>query len=423
MSRRSIFLVVFLAVISLIGVISIQIFWVNKAFNIQEREFNDRTVVALTAAVQKLQRLNQDSSEVAEPVTQESSNYFVANVNDTLHPYLLEATLKAEFENSNLKQDFEYIIYNCFNDSIVFGDKVIFEEEITTPENSAVTPQKKLDRDGHYFGVYFPEKRGYILDQMSIWIFSSFIILLVVAFFSFAILAILKQKRLSEIKTDFINNMTHELKTPISTITLSSEAILNQTNEKKTTQYASIIQKENRKLKQQVERVLDIATLSPSKIRLTIKPVDLHETLKELKESFLLKLENQEGEISLQLNANEHIIQADNLHLANVFNNLLDNGLKYCETKPKIQIHTKNRGDKIIVSVRDNGIGIDKKHHKMIFERFFRVPKGNIHDVKGFGLGLFYVKSVLEEMDGKITLNKSTQSGSEFLVTLRTSKL
>ena len=422
MSRRSIFLVVFLAVISLVGVIAIQIFWVNKAFNIQEREFNDRTVVALTAAVQKLQRLNQDSSEVAEPVTQESSNYFVANVNDTLHPYLLEATLKTEFENSNLKQDFEYIIYNCFNDSIVFGDKVIFEEEITTPENSIVTPQKKLDRDGHYFGVYFPDKKGYILDKMSIWIFSSFIILLVVAFFSFAIIAIIKQKRLSEIKTDFINNMTHELKTPISTISLSTEAILKQTTEDKTSNYASIIQKENNKLKQQVERVLDIAALNPNKIQFHTELIDVHEILNDLKETFMLKLENQAGEISLDLGAIQKLVQADSFHLANVFNNLIDNGLKYCETRPRITITTENQPTKILISVKDNGIGIDKKHQKMIFERFFRVPKGNIHDVKGFGLGLFYVKSVIEEMEGKIVLKKSDKNGSEFLVTLRTAE-
>ena len=423
MSRRSIFLVVFLAIISLLGVVSIQIFWVNKAFNIQEREFNDRTVVALTSVVEKIQELNKDSSEVADPVTQESSNFFVANVNDTLHPYLLELLLKKEFENSNLKQDFEYVIYNCFNDSIVFGDKVSFSEDIVIDQSSEITPQKTLDRDGHYFGVYFPEKAGYILNRMDIWVFSSFIILLVVGFFLFAIVAILKQKKLSEIKTDFINNMTHELKTPISTISLSSEAILKQTAEEKTSSYASIIQKENNKLKKQVERVLDIATLNPNQLKIKSEKIHIHKVIEELENSFQLKLEEKSGGIKLNLSAEKDIIEGDPFHLSNVFNNLIDNAIKYCSGKPNVRISSFLKGEKIHVSVKDNGIGIEKKHQKMIFERFFRVPKGNIHDVKGFGLGLFYVKSIVEEMEGKILLKNSDSDGSEFVVIFRISKL
>ncbi len=419
MSRKSIYLIVFLATISLIGIIITQIFWVDKAFTIKDREFNDRTVIALTSVVERIQALNLDSSDVDEPVVQETSNYFVAHVNDTLHPYLLESLLKEEFQASLLRQNFEYVIYDCFNDSIVFGSKVNLEEPDNIVKSEVVTPQKKLNRDGHYFGVYFPEKQGYLLDQMGIWIFNSVIILLVVLFFSYAIMAILKQKKLSEIKTDFINNMTHELKTPISTISISTGALLNLSDNPAITKYVKIINSENTRLKNQVERVLDIATLSPNKLNLDKEQISLHELLKEVGEAFELKLQQVDGKLTLDLKATRDDILTDKLHMSNVFTNMLDNAMKYCKNKPSIYLSTSNTNDKISIIIQDNGIGIEKKHQSMIFEKFFRVPKGDRHDVKGFGLGLFYVKSVLGALGGSIKLLKSESSGSTFKIDLK----
>jgi len=414
MSRKSIYLVVFLAVASLIGIVTTQIFWVNKAFTLQEREFNDRTVIALTSVVERIQALNKDSSDVDEPVVQESSNYFVANVNDTLHPYLLENLLLEEFSSSLLNQNFEYVIYDCFNDSIVFGSKVNFDKLDNIVEPEVVTPQKKLNRDGHYFGVYFPEKKGYILDQMGIWVFSSLIILLVVLFFSYSIIAILKQKRLSEIKTDFINNMTHELKTPISTIALSSDAIIKAKTPDQGKRYAEIIKKENNRLKKQVDRVLDIATLNPKKLQLNLKEVNFHKLLTEISESLAVRLAENRGEIYLRLKAENAVVLLDEFHMANVVTNILDNAMKYCKNTPEITVTSHNQGAYLVLTFRDNGIGIEKKHQKMIFEKFYRVPTGNRHDVKGFGLGLFYVKSVIEAHGGSIGLLESGENGSAF---------
>ncbi len=419
MSRKSIYLVVFLATISLTGIIVTQIFWVDKAFTIQDREFNDRTVIALTSVVERIQALNKDSSDVDEPVVQETSNYFVAHVNDTLHPYLLESLLKEEFQSSLLKQNFEYVIYDCFNDSIVFGSKVNVDQPDNIVKSEDVTPHKKLNRDGHYFGVYFPEKKGYIMDQMGIWMFSSFIILLVVLFFAYSIMAILKQKRLSEIKTDFINNMTHELKTPISTISISTRALLNVSNMESVEKYARIIKTENERLQNQVERVLDIATLSPNTLNLDKKHIYIHKLLEEITESLELKLAEVDGKLYFNFQAQSEIVYSDKLHLTNIFTNLIDNAIKYCEQSPEIKIHTSQLKNKIIILIEDNGIGIDKKHYSMIFEKFFRVPSGDKHDVKGFGLGLFYVKSVLEALDGSIKLIKSDSTGSTFKIELQ----
>ena len=419
MSRKSIYLVVFLATISLTGIIVTQIFWVDKAFTIQDREFNDRTVIALTSVVERIQVLNKDSSDVDEPVVQETSNYFVAHVNDTLHPYLLESLLKEEFQSSLLKQNFEYVIYDCFNDSIVFGSKVNVDQPDNIVKSEDVTPHKKLNRDGHYFGVYFPEKKGYIMDQMGIWMFSSFIILLVVLFFAYSIMAILKQKRLSEIKTDFINNMTHELKTPISTISISTRALLNVSNMESVEKYARIIKTENERLQNQVERVLDIATLSPNTLNLDKKHIYIHKLLEEITESLELKLAEVDGKLYFNFQAQSEIVYSDKLHLTNIFTNLIDNAIKYCKQSPEIKIHTSQLKKKIIILIEDNGIGIDKKHYSMIFEKFFRVPSGDKHDVKGFGLGLFYVKSVLEALDGSIKLIKSDSTGSTFKIELQ----
>lgn len=419
MSRKSIYLVVFLATISLTGIIVTQIFWVDKAFTIQDREFNDRTVIALTSVVERIQVLNKDSSDVDEPVVQETSNYFVAHVNDTLHPYLLESLLKEEFQSSLLKQNFEYVIYDCFNDSIVFGSKVNVDQPDNIVKSEDVTPHKKLNRDGHYFGVYFPEKKGYIMDQMGIWMFSSFIILLVVLFFAYSIMAILKQKRLSEIKTDFINNMTHELKTPISTISISTRALLNVSDMESVEKYARIIKTENERLQNQVERVLDIATLSPNTLNLDKKHIYIHKLLEEITESLELKLAEVGGKLYFNFQAQSDIVYSDKLHLTNIFTNLIDNAIKYCKQSPEIKIHTSQLKNKIIILIEDNGIGIDKKHYSMIFEKFFRVPSGDKHDVKGFGLGLFYVKSVLEALDGSIKLIKSDSTGSTFKIELQ----
>ena len=217
MKRSTINIVIILAVISLTGVVVTQIYWVNRAYNLQEKEFSDRVVIAMNGVVDRIQTMKQDSA-IVEPVKQEANNFFVANINDTLHPFLLETLLREEFTQSNLTEDFEYGIYDCFNDSIVSGGKLRFGEEAVRTEQDDINIQKKFDRDGHYFGIYFPNKSTIVIGQLDFWVFSSVMLILVIVFFSYAILIILRQKRLSEIKTDFINNMTHELKTPISTI-------------------------------------------------------------------------------------------------------------------------------------------------------------------------------------------------------------
>lgn len=421
MTRRKLNTVIVLAVVALSAVVVTQFYWVQRAYRIQDRTFNATVVSSMTAVVDRILEMNNDSALV-EPVEQVSSSFFVANINDTLHPYLLEALLREEFERNDLRKPFEYGIYDCFNDSIVFGSTVNFAVPDATVAPEPVGIQKRFDRDGHYFGIAFPSKTTMILGQLGFWGLSTLLTLVVVIFFSYTIAILLRQKRLSEVKTDFINNMTHELKTPISTIRLSSEILQsaeigNQPDRLR--QYARIIHQENERLQLQVDKVLQIATLSPEKMKLKEEAVDFHTLIQAVAESAQVRLDPVGGMLEIELEALRATVVGDLVHLSNILNNLLDNAIKYTERTPLIRISTRqSRDSKLQIAVQDNGIGIDRKHQKMVFEQFFRVPTGNRHDVKGFGLGLYYVKTVVDAHNGTIDLSSEPGQGSTFTITL-----
>ena len=415
MRRQRMRTVIILATITLFGLFAVQAFWVNKAINMANKQFNDRAVIALSAAAQSLKTINNDSSYIPDPVVQVSSNYFVVKMNDTLHPYLLESLLKREFESIHFKEDFEYGIYDCFTDSIVYGNAVSFDETKNITNTSKLPV--RWDRDGHYFGVYFPQKVGSIINELEFWVFSTLLILFVAIFFAYSSYVMLKQKRLSEIKTDFINNMTHELKTPIATIGLSSDMLKNpniQSDKTRFDNYVNIITSESNRLKQQVERVLQLATLDSESIMLKKEPVHIHQLLKEAKISAAIRTQELGGTITLSCKAKNDLIIGDAVHLSNIFYNLIDNAIKYCTRPPEIVIETSCTNKHLIINIRDNGIGILPEYHKHLFEKFYRVPTGNVHNVKGFGLGLYYVHTIWTAHNGNITLTSNLNQGTQF---------
>lgn len=419
MNRKAIRIIIVFATFSLIGVIATQIYWVNKAFNLQEKQFNQRVHVALTNVTSEILRLSGDSSEVYEPIKQIGSNYFTAAINDTLHPYLLESLLKEEFMERNLKTDFEYVIYDCFTDSIVYGNYVNMEAGNEAPETPA--EERKWKKDGHYFGVYFPNKTSYLVNQMEIWIFSTAILLIVIIYFAYTTMIILKQKRLSEIKSDFINNLTHEFKTPISTISLSTEVLLNekmQEQPEKIKQYAHIIQQENNRLKIQVDKVLQLATLDRETIVLDKEVSDIHPLIETALAGLELIIKERNGHITTHFNATNSEVMVDKLHFTNIIFNLIDNAVKYSPGPPRIEVITKDVKQRIEISIRDYGQGISKKEQKFIFDKFYRVPTGDRHDVKGFGLGLSYVKTIVDLHEGQLLLKSESGKGSKFTIVL-----
>jgi len=418
-NRNTIRIIIVLASVLLIGLVTTQIFWVSKAYKLEQKQFDHDITEALKNVGREILIHNNDSSFLVDPIKKVTENYFQVAINDTLNPFYLESLLKNEFLKQELNIDFEYGIYDCFSDSVIFKKTIMLAVDGSNSETSA--PQIKWERDGHYFGVYFPNRNKAMISQMSFWLLSSLFLLVVVVFFAYTISVILKQKRLSEIKNDFINNMTHEFKTPISTISLSAEVLMKPeiiSNQERLLSYAQIIHSENNRLKNQVERVLQIAMLD-KEITLDKTKVDVHRLIKSIATSFKLTFKERNAIINFDLSATKFEILADEIHVANIFQNLMDNAIKYShKSEPRITIATKSILNSIQITVKDNGLGIAKENIKLVFDKFYRVPTGDIHNVKGFGLGLYYVKTMIEEHNGSITVDSKLGNGALFTLRL-----
>lgn len=418
MSRFTLRIVIILAGISITGITITQIYWVRKAFDVRENQFNHDVQMALRQVAGRLVEINNLPPAANNPVSQLTTNYFVADVNGPIAASTLEFLLLTEFEKQNVSADFEYGIYDCKTQCMEGGNYISPNKKI---RQVSVAALPVMQSEGSYFGVLFPHLEANLLAQMGIMTFSSVVLLVVIAFFIYTLLVILKQRRLSEVQRDFINNMTHEFKTPISTIALSSEVltgpdIANTPDRLK--RYASIIQQESNRLQQQIDRVLQMARLDRDQIELSKEAVSVHQLVQEAVASFALAMQERDGRFSLELVAQKETVMADPLHLRNVFFNLIDNALKYTEAIPHVVISTSNRNRQLLICVQDNGIGIAKENQKSVFERFYRVPTGNRHDVKGFGLGLHYVRQMVWKHEGQVVVESEVGQGSAFVVTL-----
>ena len=419
MSRNTLRIVIVLAAISIIGIAVTQIYWVSRALDIRENQFNRDVNTALRNVAAQIFEINKTPSPANNPVNQLSTNYFVVAVNGVVDVSLLEFLLVSEFEKKNITADFEFGVYDCSDRCMVYGNFVSSKPE---RKLASITDLPTWKDEGYYFGVQFPFLQANLLSQMGIWGFSSAVLLVVILFFVYTLLAILKQKRLSEVQKDFINNMTHEFKTPIATIAISSEVLKNPDISKepgRLLKYATVIENESNRLKQQVERVLQMAQLDEKKIELSTETFDINELLKDVVKNCSLNLK-ESGKVELKLNGAQHTITGDKLHLTNVINNLIDNAVKYNNNEPHIIVRTYNKKNLFCIEVEDNGMGIASENHNKIFERFYRVPTGNVHNVKGFGLGLNYVKLIVEAHKGSITLESTLEKGTIFKIFLPT---
>jgi two-component system phosphate regulon sensor histidine kinase PhoR len=430
MRRTTINTVVIIGIFSILSILSIQLYWINEtlesqqnAITIQDRQdslnlkqFEEQVRVALRNVVEEISTHHADSSDLYGAVKQQRTNYFLVDINEDLHPYYLEQLLKRSFYDQGIINDFQYGIYDCYSDSIVYGNLIRYSRDslynpITDSVVGITSPQLTWKKDGHYFTVFFPEvaanpiETGVIMN--SPWIYLIVIVGLVLIFFGYSISIILRQKKLSEVKTDFINNMTHELKTPISTIGLSSEMLLKEdfSNDPiRIQRYAGLIYKENKRLENQVEKVLNIAKLDQNEIILNKQVLQIHELIEEAAESFRFNQLEKGGTIDLKLDASSNEISGDLVHITNVIFNLLDNAVKYCNDFPVVEVSSTSSTKGVYIQVKDYGIGIKKENLKFVFDQFYRVPTGNLHNVKGFGLGLYYVKMIVEAHGGSINV-------------------
>ncbi len=418
MSSKTIRIFVVLALISILGIMLTQFFWFKKASDNHEREFKKNLNIALKEVVKGILKYNNTRGFPPDPVKQVDENTYIVMVNDQINSAVLEHYLVTEFKKFNINQSFEFSIYDCANQKMVEGRYVEGQKESVLVQSKNLPGFK---RDNYYFTVYFPHMKSSLFWQMDVWLFSTTVLLIVVVFFGYSLFVILRQKRLSEIQRDFINNMTHEIRTPISTIAISAETLKSpdiiQTPQR-LLNYATIIQDEAIKLKTQVERVLSVAD-NESKIKLYFEKFDLHALIKGISEQMIMNDKGKKVELILDFQASNAIIKADKLHISNLITNLIDNSMKYSFDEVIITIHTANtKENKLEISFSDNGIGISKEHQKRIFDKFYRVPKGNIHDVKGFGIGLNFVMLITKMHNGSIKVISALNQGTMFKLTL-----
>jgi two-component system phosphate regulon sensor histidine kinase PhoR len=415
MNRRAIRIIVILGCISTLGIIIGQSYWLRQAFDLRDKQFSHSVFIALDNVAGDLIDASNDSTINVEAIRQIASNHFTVEFNSNINPELLEEFLINEFRRNNLNLNFEYAIFECSRDSFIFGNYI----EINKIAKPKRITQTNYGRHHYYFGVLFPQKAAFMANKMKVWIFITLILFLVILFFAYAIYIIFNEKRISEIKADFINNMTHELKTPISTISISSELLLKPgtlKNPERLTRYAEIINEESERLKNLVESVLKISVMEDKKFNFNFENHDLVKLIEEVINNFKLRIEDEKGDISFISNVGTLYMSIDKVHMINVLNNLLDNALKYNMQSPKIQIELNATKNQLNLFIKDNGIGIDKKQIKHIFEKFYRVPHGNIHNVKGYGIGLYYVKKVINAHKGKIEVQSINNNGTTFLI-------
>lgn len=426
MARQSIRIVLALTILTLIGVGFIQWFWLDKAFDIKARAFNESVKIALTGTAERIVNYNNSLKKrgtkpvrLKDPVNQLTDNYFVVRVDGEIDANLLEILLREELSRVSLYYEYEYGIYDCANDKMVYGNYIAKEPG---SKISARNDLPKWENHNYYFGVRFPSRDSTLISQMGIWLFSSGVLIFVLVFMIIAIIMILRQKRLSEIQKDFINNMTHEFKTPISSILISTETIRMELSEldfltPKSEKYLEVIQNGAKRLQSQVEAVLKMADLDSIKLKKEV--FDLRKLIEREVDTAELAASRLGGSLRFIAPTESVEIEADALHISNVISNLLDNAMKYNDKAPEIRVKlTIAQPGTVQILISDNGIGIGKEQLKHIFDKFYRVPTGNVHNVKGFGLGLFYVKSVVKAHKGQISAESETGKGTTICITL-----
>ncbi|MFT5310433.1 MAG: two-component system phosphate regulon sensor histidine kinase PhoR [Bacteroidia bacterium] len=340
------------------------------------------------------------------------------NKTETIDTLALDSILKVQLNDKGIGADYAYGIFDPFMNAFYLdAQEKDYEGVLTSHHRVNLTPGNVFSQP-KFLSVFFPNQNKYLLRTMWLLLAISAMFLLVIIFsFSFTVSTIIRQKKVSEIKNDFINNMTHELKTPISTISLACQALSDpdiKTRKGIVENYINVIADENKRLAMVVENVLRTAVMDKGELKLKIVDMDVHDVVSQVLQNMKIQLEQRGGQFITDLKAINTLVEADEIHLTNVVFNLVDNALKYTDKIPVIKVGTRNEQQGIVVFIEDNGIGITKDNQKKIFEKLFRVPTGNIHNVKGFGLGLSYVKAIVDKHNGWIKVKSEPNRGSRF---------
>jgi two-component system phosphate regulon sensor histidine kinase PhoR len=406
LNRTHLFIVISSAALAV--VLAIQVNWIFQTAKVKEELFNEKANIVLARTTEALAsdttiRRNMETSMGKNEMLKIDSLFrFYLNFYNFHIDYYFEVKPGAATD----KNEFALInnVYpeqpGCYKKSF---------DEVSS-------------KNGFELKLIFPEKEEFILAEMGVpFITSVALIIVVLVLFWRTLLSLLKEKKISEHTTDFLNNMTHEFKTPLTNIALAGKMIVKDSTlkqEDKIKHYSGIILEENEKLRLQVEQVLSMTALERGEIPLQKTELDFHQLIGECLKCISIQIENKRGNLSLKLDADKHVIMGDKTHLINALCNLVDNGIKYSTQKPELSIQTSNECQNLVIVISDEGIGIEKEYHKKVFDKFFRVPTGDVHNVKGFGLGLAYIKKIIELHEGTIELESEKGKGTTFIITL-----
>jgi len=420
MNRNAVRWVLMLGIISIVGILSVQVFFIRKALTQEDRQLNQSITIALTRVAEKLAEYNDAELPHVNPVLRHSTDYYIVNVNGEINPDILEQFLIAEFQARNLREDFEFGIYDCHTEAMVYGRLIQFgkNERIRPMETEFPKHTGYL----YYFGIHFVGRAQTLANSMGIWYFFSLILILVVIFFAYSQWIILRQRRYTEVQRDFINTMTHEFKTPLASLTMAAEVIQKpgiENEPERLRKYGQIISSQVSHLLGQIERVLELGGRNmEKKLYLNLEQTDLEVLLKEIVGQLEPRIRCGNGDIRLTYDSGVRFIRADRVHLTNLILNILDNSLKYSGPNPEISVEVSDNEKGVQMVFADNGPGISPQYAKQVFDRFFRVPTGNIQSVKGFGLGLYYVRNVVKSHGWTVQIDTSAKVGTRLVISI-----
>lgn len=399
-----------------VGIIAIQIFLLWQAFDYEEKKFSQNIQVSLLEVANEINAYYGYATPHVNPIEKISEDYYIVNMRNDFDAKVLELLLTNKFKAKGINSNFEYAIYNCETDAMIYGSFVNLDTSVKQNINTAYFPKAK--NLVYYFAVRFPEKNSFVFASLKLWLILCIVMLVTLFIYIYAIYIILQQQKFADLQKDFINNMTHEFKTPLASILIASNYLSKQdavSKDDKLYQYSQIIIDQGKKLDAHLEKILNVAKNDNNPLSLNKEPVNLLEIID--KTIGIIQLKYPEADIRVDNKMEHPVVEADAFHFANIIYNFLDNSIKYCEKKPEIKIKLENAGGAKIMQIKDNGIGIEPKYLKHIFEKFYRVPQTRKLAVNGFGLGLYYVQKICQLHHWK--LQAESVAGTGTVITLK----
>lgn len=408
MKAKNLNIIIVLGLIATIGILIAQLLWTREAFSVEEQKFSQKTHVALLEVVKKLYNSSNSELPVNNPIKKVANDYYIVNVENDFQPDILEYYLKTEFAKFNINTDYEYAMYNCESDEMVYGNYISFSNKKAKKTDVYFPKHENLV---YYFAVRFPNETSYLLSSLRFWFLLSLALIVILLIYVYSIYTIIQQKKYSELQRDFINNMTHEFKTPLSSILLASNFLNKQESikkDEKLEKYTEIIISQSKKLNSHIEQILNIAKSDNEPMKMVMTEIAVVPILKEVIENLQLRNPNLIAKINTD---KDYTIKADEFHFTNIIYNLMDNSVKYCDGNPEIIVAITEEKNQIRMDFSDNGIGISNKNLNFIFDKFYRIPSTKSNEVNGFGLGLYYVKKICTQHQWKIFASNNDVKG------------